>query len=155
MKQIPEDLCLNMRKELSLFNFLSKDDVVDLACYFELKKATAGEVLWREEDVCDYVGFIASGRLEIKKETEFKGKQVMLGVYSKGAIVGELCILDGHPRVVTAVALEDVTLVLLTRENFEKLLEEHPALGIKFLKGMLLSMSLRLRKSFDRLVATF
>jgi CRP-like cAMP-binding protein len=78
-----------------------------------------------------------------------------LGIYSQGTFVGELCILDSSPRAVTAVALEDVSFVLITRENFDKLIKTHPELGIKFMKGMLLSVSKRLRSSFDRLVEVF
>jgi len=155
MTEISEDLCLRMKNELGLFHFLNEDDLVEMPCYFALMELSKGEQLCREGDPCDYVAFIVSGSLEIKKETEFAGKQVILGVYSKGSIVGELCILDGQPRAVSAEALEDTTLVILSRENLDKLINEHPELGVKFLKGMLVTVSLRLRKSFDRLAAIF
>jgi CRP-like cAMP-binding protein len=114
-----------------------------------------GETLWNEGDICDYVAFIVSGRVEVKKETDFKEKRVIVGIYSNGAIVGELCILDGSPRAVTAVALEDVSLVLITQENFNKLIDKYPELGAQLMKGMLLSVSIRLRSSFARLAAIF
>lgn len=155
MEQRCKEECLKIKKQLSLFKFLAEDELCELACYFELKKYNAGEIIWQENDKCDYVAFIVSGRLEIKKETEFKGKQVILGIYSRGSIVGELCVLDAQPRPVTAEALEDVTLVLLYRNNLEKLLEKEPKLGVKLLKGMLQTVSLRLRKSFDRLTTIF
>jgi CRP-like cAMP-binding protein len=56
---------------------------------------------------------------------------------------------------VTARALDDTDLLVITHENFEKLTEEHPELGVKLLKGMLLAVSTRLRKSYDRLAAIF
>jgi CRP/FNR family cyclic AMP-dependent transcriptional regulator len=76
---------------------------------------------------------------------------VILGIYSKGA----LCILDDSLRKVTAVALEDVSLAIITRENVDKLIAIYPGLGAKLLKGMLLTVSDRLRKSFDRIVTFF
>ncbi len=97
------------------------------------------------------LAFIVSGRVEIKKEMEFKGKNVIVGIYSKGA----LCILDDSLMKVTAEALEDVSLAIITQENLDKLIDTNPGLGAKLLKGMLLIVSDRLRKSFDRFAVFF
>jgi len=149
------DRLCQLRQEIDLFQFLTDDCARTIAGYFHLANVRAGEVLWREGDPCDYVGFIISGRLEISKETEFPGRQVILGVYSKGTVVGELCVLDLQPRAVTAVALEDSVLGVLPQERFAALLDDHPRVGIRLLKGMLLRVSIRLRKSFDRLTDLF
>ena len=45
--------------------------------------------------------------------------------------------------------------VVVTKENFDKLMDMHPELGAKLLSGMLLSVSKRLKNSFNRLVAIF
>lgn len=156
MAQSPcEQTCLKMRKEITLFKYFAEHELAKAACYFAFKRVTAGETLWQEGDECDYVAFIASGEIETKKATEFAGRHVMVGVFGTGAMIGVLCILDGTPRAVTAVAREDTVLVVLTRENFDQLIREHPELGTELLKGMLLAVSVRLRKSFDRLTAMF
>jgi CRP-like cAMP-binding protein len=155
MTPIPLDLLLRLRSEIPIFRYLSDADVEELAPYFFLQEARAGDTLWHEDDPCDYVGWIISGRLKIKKQTEFPGKWVVLGTYSQGTVVGELCIVDNHRRAVTAEAMEDTRLGVLPRPKFEQLLEEHPRVGILLLKGMLLRVSIRLRKSFDRLADIF
>ncbi len=137
--------------EKSVFNFLSDDDLKNLSAFFESKNVPEGEALWKEEDPFDYIAFIISGRVEIKKETEFGDMNVIMGIYSKGA----LCILDDSLRKVTAVSLEDVSLAIITQKNLDKLIAANPALGAKLLKGMLLTVSDRLRKSFDRLTVFF
>jgi CRP/FNR family transcriptional regulator, cyclic AMP receptor protein len=137
--------------EKSVFNFLSDEDLKKLSTFFESKNIPEGEALWKAEDPFDYIAFIASGRVEIKKETEFGGKNVIMGIYSRGA----LCILDESLKKVTAVALEDVSLAIITQENLDKLIDTNPGLGAKLLKGMLLTVSDRLRKSFDRLTVFF
>ena len=76
---------------------------------------------------------------------------VILRVYEKGA----LCILDESLRKVTATALEDVSLAIITQENLDRLIETKPRLGAKLLKGMLLTVSDRLRQSFNRLTVFF
>jgi CRP-like cAMP-binding protein len=127
----------------------------ELAEFFQPKTVKSGETLWEEGDACDYLAIINSGRVEVKKNTEFKGKHVIVGIYSQGTVVGALCILDGSPRAVTAVALEDVSLMIITQEDFDRLIEQKPEIGIKLLKGILLSVSIRLRKSFERLARFF
>jgi len=61
---------------------------------------------------------------------------VIMGIYNQGA----LCILDYSLRKVTAVALEDVSLEIITQTNLDKLIDTNPRLGAKLLKGMLLSI---------------
>ncbi len=153
--EVSEKTCLMMKNELSFFPFLEEEDLAGMPCYFEPREIRAGEVLCREGDPCDFVAFIVSGRLEIKKQTEFKGKEFVLGIYAAGSMVGELCIIDDHPRPYSAVALEDCQLIRMSKENFEKMLVEEPGLGAKFLRGLLLSSSIRLRKSFDRMASIF
>jgi CRP/FNR family transcriptional regulator, cyclic AMP receptor protein len=61
----------------------------------------------------------------------------------------------GIYKKVTAVALEDGSLAIITQENLDKLIDTNPGLGAKLLKGMLITVSDRLRKSFDRLAVFF
>jgi CRP-like cAMP-binding protein len=151
MMDIFKSLGTSAQGEKTVFNFLSDEDLRNLSAFFEGKNIPAGETLWKAEDPFDYIAFIVSGRVEIKKETEFGDMNVIMGIYSKGA----LCILDDSFRKVTAVALEDVSLAIITQENLDKLIETNPGLGAKLLKSMLLTVSDRLRKSFDRLTVFF
>jgi CRP-like cAMP-binding protein len=153
--EVSEETCLVMKDELSFFPFMDKKDLAEVPCFLERRDVKAGEVLFSEGETCDYLAYIVSGSLEIKKQTEFEGKKFILGIYGEGSIVGELCILDDAPRQVTASAKEDSTLIVLSRENFDKMLTQYPELGVKFLKGLLLAVSIRLRKSFDRMSSIF
>lgn len=155
MRETTGEVCRHLKQELASFRYLERADLVDLTPLFSCRQVAAGEILWREGDPCDYLVFIVEGRIEVKKETEFQGKQVIVGVYGRGTVVGELCILDNAPRPVTAVALEDSSLLVIDRADFIRLLEEEPELGVKLLKGMLFAVSSRLRKSFDRLASIF
>ena len=151
MIDILKDLGTATKGGKSVFNFLSDEDIKKLSAFFERKHVPEGEALWKAEDPFDYIAFIVSGRVEIRKKTEFGEMNVIMGIYSKGA----LCILDESLKKVTAVALEDVSLAIITQQNLDKLIATNPALGAKLLKGMLLTVSDRLRKSFDRLTVFF
>jgi CRP-like cAMP-binding protein len=149
-----DEVCSKIKKEWS-FQFLNHDDEALLVNYLDCRQVAAGEMLWHEGDGCGELVFIVTGRLEVSKETEFEGKDVIVGVYGAGSIVGELCILKTNPRIVTAVALTDCELLTLSTDNFNELTEKYPALGVRLLKGMLATVSLRLEKAFGRLAAIF
>jgi len=149
------DLCQILKDTEGCFDYLANEDLNVLARYFTTRHLSTGQVLWEEGDPCLYVAFVVQGHMEIKKDTEFEGKQVVVGIYGRGAIVGELCILDGSPRAITAVAMDEVDILILSNDKFSLLLKEESDLGIKLLKGMLFAVSTRLKKSMSRLASIF
>jgi CRP-like cAMP-binding protein len=155
MKDVFGKLCSVLRDEDGVFSFLCGDDSNKLSRYFENKNMVAGEKLWTEKDNCTYTAIIVSGHVEVMKGSGFNEQRVVVGLYGRGALIGELCLLDNSPRAVTAVARDDVSILLITKKNFDKLIIEYPELGVKLLKGMLYSVSKRLKGCYDRLLSVF
>ena len=147
---------LSAGQEISdLFYYLAENDFENLISYFEFKNIPGGEILWKEGDQSDHLAFIVAGKIKITKETEFKGREVVVGVFGRGTLAGELCILDGQPRATSATAMEPSTLLLLSKNNFEKVLKENPEAGMRLLKSMLLAASSRLRQAINRTASMF
>ena len=71
MTDILKDLGTSAKGEKSAFNFMREEDLDRLSAFFGSKKVLAGQPLWKEEDPFDYIAFIASGKVEMRKETEF------------------------------------------------------------------------------------
>ncbi len=155
MKDDLRDLIYAIKDEVKIFHLLSDDELDQIVPYFSVLCCPAGTTLFNEGDMGDYVGFITSGKLEIKKQTEFKGKQIILAILSKGSFVGELAMIDHLPRSATVVALENSDLVVLKRGSLDTIMEKHPFIGIKLLKGLNRILSIRLRKAVDRLAVIF
>jgi CRP/FNR family cyclic AMP-dependent transcriptional regulator len=150
-----ERLCGRMKRELRYFSFLAEEDLEEVAGYFECRQVAAGQFLWREGEPGGFAAFIVTGRVELSKRTEFEGNPLIVGLFSSGALLGESALLDDAPRAETALVMDRADFILLTRESYRRLVAERPALGVKLLQGMLLSVSTRLKKSFDRLAAVF
>jgi CRP-like cAMP-binding protein len=144
-----------MRREVPLFRALPEDAAKRLLPCFKGRRFAAGEELWHEGEPGDQLGYLLAGRLQLKKETEFKGKQVVVGVLAPGAVVGELSFLEGNPSPLTVAAMEDCQLALLSRQDYARLEQSHPDLVSFLLKSMLLAASRRLEKSYERLAAIF
>lgn len=150
-----EQLCRKMKRELSFFSFLTEEELVEVGPYFNCRRVKAGENLWLSGDPCDYIAFIVSGRVQLKVDTEFPGKQVVVGVFSRGAAIGVNCAVGQKPRHSTARAMDNTGLILITQENFDRLIDSHPRLGVKLLRGMLFSETTRLQKAYARLASIF
>jgi CRP-like cAMP-binding protein len=144
-----------LQKRFVFFSTLGAAEVDDFLRFCERRSVTAGEVLWQEGDSDNYAAFIVSGRIGIKKRTEFAKEQVIVGTYGSGSVAGELCLLTENTRSVTAEALEDGELVLLQSTRFEDLISRHPQLALKLLKHIFTTTCGRLRKSYERIASIF
>jgi CRP-like cAMP-binding protein len=63
--------------------------------------------------------------------------------------------LANRPRCDNATVIADADLVLISRERYFEMIQEHPALGVKLTSGIFLSVSNRLQMSYERLAAVF
>ena len=149
------DQCSQMKRDFHFFHFLDEKDVELLNQYFSCCTLQAGDNLWVEGDQSQFVAFIVSGRIEGKKETAFRNKQVIVGVFGKESLIGTFSILGDDTRPITATALEESRLLLLYKKDFDEINENYPELGGRLLKGMLLCVTTRLSQSYKRLAAIF
>jgi len=148
-------LCEILQKNFKFFSTLRGEEVEDFLEFCDYKQNPAGTMIWKEGDEDNSAAFIVSGRLGIKKKTEFEGKHVIVGTYGNGSVVGELCLLTDNARSVSAEVIEPADIVILSSKNFEKLLSKHPMLGLKLLKHIFVTTSARLRRTYDRIASIF
>jgi signal transduction histidine kinase len=120
---------------------------------FSLSKTTprvcvTGELICQEGEPGDALFLIRSGRAAI-----FKGSvdaPIVLTCRAAGEFVGEMAILEDLPRSASVVALEEVQLIKMTRDDFQRLLSDSTKLDI----GMLRKLSSRLREADDLITTT-
>lgn len=144
-----------LSKTFNFFNVLTDDELKTFLGFCDTKQIDKGENLWDEGDTSNYAAFIISGKVGIKKKTEFKGKHMIVGTLGSGTVVGELCLLGDRPRSATVVVLEPLYILTLSSENFELLITEHPKLGLKLLKHIFLITVDRLNRSTERIAKIF
>jgi CRP-like cAMP-binding protein len=155
MEKIIKEIVRDLKDDTNLFHLFEESELEKIAPYFERAKFSAGATVFSEGDAGDFIAFVKSGRVEIKKETEFRGKQIVLAQMGKGSCLGELALFDQQPRSATVEAMEDTELLTLGRKAMDEFIEDFPALGIKVLKGLSMVLSMRLRQLADRLVVIF
>jgi CRP/FNR family transcriptional regulator, cyclic AMP receptor protein len=114
----------------------------------EQVQLSAGEVLFRTGDSGDGCYRIDDGLLKATMVSR-AGTERILAFLGRGALVGELSIIDGQPRSISVVAVRDAALSFVSRAAFAAFAEKHPELCQSLLR--LLAKGVRRR---DKIVAT-
>lgn len=154
LEEAKDTLIDRLRQEFRFFKTLSHEEISSFLDYCKYAKGSAGDNLWEEGDTDNYAAFILSGKIGIKKKTEFD-RYMIVGTFSRGTVTGELCLFTNLNRSVTAVVLEDVEIMRLESGDFERLISHHPMLGLKLLRHIFLVISNRLNKSTARIASIF
>ena len=111
-----------------------------------------GEPLFKEKDDTKGLWLIQSGRIEISRVTADGWRQTLV-VLPSDHFFGELSILENRKHVASAVALEDTELLLLPKEDFEKMMGEDCALALNIVKRIAIVMSKNLRRMNDKFLS--
>lgn len=156
MENNMKELIVNMKDELVIFHELTDHELDQILPYFKTVSCNKGSALFNEGDPSGFIAFILSGKLEIKKETEFEGKSMILGTLNTGSFVGETALVDPRePRAATAIALEDTKALTLNADALEAILNKYPETGVKILKELVKYISIRLLKALEKLAVVF
>jgi CRP/FNR family cyclic AMP-dependent transcriptional regulator len=135
---------------LPLFEFLEKDELVDVASRMAFMDLDPGEVLFHEWDKADFVCFVESGELDVTKKTGPNSSDVM-ATLRRGRSIGEMSIINNFPRSSTVIARSKVRLAVFQRTAFEDILSNQMNLGVNILKGLANLLSINLKKASSRL----
>lgn len=110
-----------------------------------------GDVLFKETDGTRGIYMVQKGKIEISKQTPDGWKQT-LAVLASGSFFGELSIMERRSHEAGAVALENTGLLLLSKEDFERLESEDAVLALKITKKIAITMSKNLRGMNEKFI---
>ncbi|MCB1643934.1 MAG: cyclic nucleotide-binding domain-containing protein [Pseudomonadales bacterium] len=129
--------------KLEVLSFLEESDYPVIEKFMFAYDYDEGSYVFKENTHGGYMFFIIKGTVEVIKQ--YDNKRHIIAELSEGRSVGEMSLIDGAPRSATVKAKTPLSLIVLKREDFQKLLAEHPAIANRVLMGIatLLSQSLR------------
>jgi len=129
----------------TIFRGLTPEDRRRLAGVAHLRAYRRGETVFAEGDTPETISIVVQGRVKVSKATR-AGKDVLLEIFGAGDPIGAVAAYEGQPYPASAVALEDSTVLLVPRQAFFTLLEQHPTL----VRGMLTGLTHRLVELINR-----
>lgn len=120
-------------------------EIENLSKYFYISKMAKGLAIFNEGSRNAEMYLIVEGSVNVVKE-DLSNREKVLSVITKGKVIGEMALIDGQPRSAKVVASDDVTMLVLSRDNLDRLIEDIPKLAAKLLLklGSLISNKLRM-----------
>jgi len=93
-------------------------------------------VIVREGAAGDSAFVIVAGRVAVRRRDPQSGFEFVLSELGAGQIFGDLALITGHVRTATVVALEATSCLVLTRADFEAVVQTFPAVGLSLLASL-------------------
>ena len=137
---------INFLKLIPLFSSLNDEELEAILRLSFTVKYPKKKIVFFENEEGDKLYIILKGSVKVTKIFE-SGEEIILAILHKGDFFGDMSLLDGKPRSATVISIEDSELMLINRNNFEKVIEKHPRIAFKLLK----ELTSRLRKA-DELI---
>lgn len=129
--------------KLEVFSFLQESDYDVIESYMFRYEYEAGKYVFKEGAHGGYMFFVVDGEAEVSKLV--KGQKVSIARIGPGRSLGEMSLLDGHTRSASVQAISNLSLLVLKREDLNRLMDEQPVTANRMILGIstLLSRSIR------------
>ena len=132
-------------------NEFSFAQVKRLAACMDVHRVSPQTVLFYEGDKSTYMVLIVKGQVHVVKfDSQRTPKRI--ATLGPGKTIGEMSIIDGEPRSASAVSASDATLLVMTTENFHRLMDEWPRVAVILVQKIAKLMSQYLRQTSGRLI---
>jgi CRP/FNR family transcriptional regulator len=116
-----------------LFSALDESELKSLAAFAGVRRYAAGELLFSEGEGCKGLFIVIGGSVRIFK-TSPNGREQVLSIDGPGSSVAELPVFDGGPYPASAAAVEESTLLFVSRNDFRNICLDHPQVALKVLQ---------------------
>lgn len=126
----------------SIFAGASVDQLDAVASRGVMRHFARGEPIMHQGDAGDSLYIITSGVVRVSIVAA-NGREITLDYLEKGAVVGEIAILDGQERTASVFAHEPVSAIRLDRSAIRQIISERP----DFAWQLLGQMARRLRQA--------
>ena len=94
-----------------------------------------GEVIFKEGDDAKGEAFLVHiGSVEIRKVVG--GVDQLLNTLAKGSLLGDFALFRNAPRSATAIAADDVTLMVIPANRLDHMVRSNPALAMAIIRDL-------------------
>ena len=103
---------------------LSEQDAHLLASITHHRTLEAGDILYAEGEQDNNLYVIVRGKVAVGKDEG--GRWMDIATLKEGAVAGEMSFVDGNPHTLTLKAIKPTEVLIINRDDFEKLVEQSP-----------------------------
>jgi CRP/FNR family transcriptional regulator, cyclic AMP receptor protein len=122
-----------------LFAKLSPEQIERLSNCIVTRSVKRGANICAKGDPGTCLFAIGSGMVRVSVPS-VEGKDAVFNVLGKGAIFGEIALLDGRPRTADVTAINDCELYVIERRDFLPVMREEPDIALKIIEILCLKV---------------
>ncbi len=113
-------------KKIHLFFGLEEDEFASIVEELDEMQVAKGEIVFKQDGAAEGFYMIFGGKVRVVRKLD--GRENQLALLVKNDYFGEMGIMGNRRRSATVTALEDTSLLVLSKGDFDKLFKEHPKL---------------------------
>ena len=133
-----------------LLDNLTDEEQALIAGICRIREVEKGEEVVSEGEDGGTLLLIRKGRAEVRKALD-TAKHKYLRELRTGDFFGEMCFLHKAPRSASVVALEKCEILELNNDDFDRLAEKYPEIGLKVYRNIAVELVERLRRNNEEL----
>lgn len=116
-----------------IFSGLSETELAFLSQRTVPRRFASGEAVFAEGEPCTGLYVVESGHVRIFKSSP-GGREHVLSIEGPGSSVAELPVFDGGNYPASVTAIDDATLLFVSKQDFQSLCLTHPQVSLKVLR---------------------
>jgi len=116
-----------------IFAGLSEAELAFLSQRTVSRRFLAGQTVFAEGEPCTGLYVVESGHVRIFKSSA-GGREHVLSIEGPGSSVAELPVFDGGNYPASVTAIDDATLLFVSKPDFQSLCLAHPQVSLKVLR---------------------
>ncbi|HMR99454.1 MAG TPA: cyclic nucleotide-binding domain-containing protein [Anaerolineales bacterium] len=113
-------------KKIHLFFGLEEEEFASIAEEMDEMQVAKGEIVFKQDGTAEGFYMIFGGKVRVVRKLD--GKEMQLALLVRNDYFGEMGIMGNRRRSATVTAMEDTSLLVLSKSDFDKLFKEHPKL---------------------------
>ncbi|MEM9191837.1 MAG: cyclic nucleotide-binding domain-containing protein [Myxococcota bacterium] len=117
----------NLVRHSAILGAVESDERPDLIARFTSTNFETGEKLLEQGVDAPGIFLIASGKVRVEAQDD-DGEEIRVAELGPGDVVGEISLVLRRPATANVVAVHSTVALLLTREEFQTAIQDHPGL---------------------------
>ena len=119
----------------AILNGLDRRSMRRLRPYLSRRRFVAGDLIFRQGDPPDSIYFVAAGRVDVTIDLPRTDRKLRVRTLARGAIFGEMAIIDPKPRSASVTATEPGICYRLSAGDFERLKQSEADIAFRLLEN--------------------
>src|SRR3954469_15558661 len=133
MPNLKPEQSIDTLRRVAIFADLSEPELQFLAEKAVPRDLEPGELVFSEGEPCAGLFVVESGSLRIFKSSA-GGREQVLSIEGPGSSVAELPVFDGGNYPASVSAIDEATLLFVSKQDFHSLCLAHPQVALKVLR---------------------